>query len=71
MPTVADENKARKLVITNGEGYELRALDFLVEGIKIELYDTREMDRLEDERLHAVLLSPRKARELFMWIGKR
>lgn len=59
----------RKLVITNGEGYEFRA-DFGGDGMKIELYDPRDVGITEDNRLHAVILRPRKVRELFMWIGK-
>ncbi len=70
MPTPVDEEKVRRFEVVNGEAYEFRALDFADDGVKIELYDPRELGRTEDDRLHAVLLSPRKIRELFMWIGK-
>lgn len=60
----------RKFTVSNGEGYEFRAIDFGPEGVKLELYDSRELDLLDRDRLHAVILTPVKIRELFMWIGK-
>jgi hypothetical protein len=64
------EVPARIFVVRNGESYLFRALDYGGEGLKIELYDPRELDILDKDRLHAVILTPRKVRELFMWIGK-
>ncbi|MBN1807204.1 MAG: hypothetical protein JW837_18300 [Sedimentisphaerales bacterium] len=70
MPKPSDETKVRKFEVVNGDSYQLRALDFGIKGVKIELYDPRELDLLEEDRLHAVILTPQKARELFLWIGK-
>ena len=60
----------RMFVVRNGESYLFRALDYGGEGLKIELFDSRELDLLDKDRLHAVILTPSKVRELFMWIGK-
>ena len=70
MPKPSDETIVRKFEVVNGNSYQFRALDFADDGVKIELYDPRELDRTEDNRLHAVLLKPKTIRELFMWIGK-
>jgi hypothetical protein len=70
MPKPSDETKARKLEVVNGDGYLFRAIDFGCKGVKIELYDPRELDLLDRDRLHAVILTPQKIRELFLWIGK-
>ena len=64
------EVPARVFAVSNGESYVFRALDYGGEGIKIELYDPRELDILDKDRLHAVILKPIKVRELFKWIGK-
>lgn len=67
---MTEEVTPRQFVVNNGEGYQFRAIDFGAEGVKIELYDSRELDLLDTDRLHAVILSPKKRRELFLWIGK-
>jgi hypothetical protein len=38
------EVPARIFVVRNGESYLFRALDYGGEGLKIELYDPRELD---------------------------
>lgn len=71
MPMPAGDSLARRFTVMNGEGYEFQAIDFGGEGVKIELYDPRDIDLLDKDRLHAVILSPRKLRELTSWILKR
>ena len=61
----------RKFEVINGEGYEFHALDFGGDGVKIELYDPRDIDMLECQRIHAVILKPHNVRDLFMWIAKK
>lgn len=67
----SNESLARRFTVMNGEGYLFRAIDFGGEGVKIELYDSREIDLLDKDRLHAVILTPTKIRELTKWILKR
>ena len=62
------ENKERQFVIPNGEGYLFRAVDYGSEGLKIELYDPRNIDILDRDRLHAVILKPRVVRELLIFM---
>ncbi len=54
--------------VRKGEGYEFRAIDFGAEGTKIELFDPRDLDLLDRDRIHAVILSPRTVRELLQWM---
>lgn len=63
-----DQNTDRKFVVKNGEAYQFRAIDFSKDGVKIELYDPREIGIAEENRLHAVILSPRNVRELLIWM---
>lgn len=63
-----ERRKARDFKVHNGEGYLFRAIDFGGLGIKIELYDPRELDLLDRDRLHAVILTPKVVRELFVWM---
>ena len=62
------ESTERQFVIHNGEGYLFRAIDFGIEGVKIELYDPRDIDILDRDRLHAVILKPRAVRELLIFM---
>ena len=58
----------RALTVSNGEGYRFRAVDIGIEGLKIELYDSRELDLLDKDRIHAVLLKPSVVRELLIFM---
>ena len=58
----------RQLVVRNGEGYLFRAIDFGIEGLKIELYDPRDLDLLDKDRIHAVILKPAVVRELLIFM---
>ena len=56
----------RQFVVHNGEGYRFRAVDYGVEGLKIELFDPRDLGLRNCDRLHAVLLSPKDVRNLLL-----
>lgn len=58
----------RAFVVSKGDSYEFRAVDFGADGFKIELYDPRELDLLDNDRLHAVILTPYQTRELLQWM---
>ena len=58
----------RQLVVHNGEGYLFRAIDFGIEGLKVELYDPRDLDLLDKDRIHAVILKPKVVRELLIFM---
>ena len=58
----------RQMTVSNGEGYLFRAIDFGIEGLKIELYDPRDLDLLDKDRIHAVILKPAVVRELLIFM---
>ena len=58
----------RQLVVHNGEGYRFRAVDYGAEGLKVELYDPRDLDLLDKDRIHAVILKPKVVRELLIFM---
>ena len=58
----------RQLVVHNGEGYLFRAIDLGIEGLKVELYDPRDLDLLDKDRIHAVILKPSVVRELLIFM---
>ena len=62
MPDTTD----RQMTVSNGEGYLFRAIDFGIEGLKVELYDPRDLDQLDRDRLHAVILKPKDVRNLLL-----
>lgn len=63
-----DDSTDRQFVVRNGESYEFRAVDYGAEGFKIELFDPRELDLLDRDRLHAVILAPHVTRALLQWM---
>ena len=64
MPDATD----RQMTVSNGEGYLFRAIDFGIEGLKVELYDPRDLDLLDKDRIHAVILKPSVVRELLIFM---
>ena len=50
MPMPADENMVGRFTVLNGEGYTFRALDYGGMGVKIELYDPRDIDITDANR---------------------
>ena len=58
----------RQMTVSNGEGYLFRAVDYGIEGLKIELYDPRDLDLLDKDRIHAVILEPKVVRKLLIFM---
>ena len=58
----------RQMTVSNGEGYLFRAIDLGIEGLKVELYDPRDLDLLDKDRIHAVILKPSVVRELLIFM---
>ncbi|KKM96919.1 hypothetical protein LCGC14_1173290 [marine sediment metagenome] len=63
-----NDSTNRAFTVRNGESYELRVVDFGAGGLKIELFDPRELDLLDSDRIHAVLITPRNTRDLLQWM---
>jgi hypothetical protein len=53
----------------NGEAYVLRVEDFGAEGVKVVLRDPRDMGLRDDDRIHAVLLSPEMVSSFRRWLA--
>jgi len=53
-----------------GEGYIFRAIDFGDFGLKVELVDPRDLDLLDKDRIHAVLIDKSTAGELRRWLNQ-
>ena len=65
---MAQQDTNRRFTNSYGDSYQFRAIDYGAEGLKIELYDPRDLDMLDRDILHAVILKPNVVRELLIFM---
>ena len=64
-------NVIKPFEVKNGEGYAFRAEDFGDEGCKIILSDPRDLDLLDKDRHHAVILSRAELSVFRRWLSEK
>lgn len=66
----SNNNPVKPFEYPDGESYVLQAEDFgAKQGIKLTLTDPRDLDLLDKDRIHAVLLPPEAVSMLRRWLA--
>jgi len=64
-------NIIKPFEVMNGESYVFRAEDFGDEGCKITLTDPRDLDMLDKDRHHAVILNKAELSSFRRWLADK
>jgi len=63
--------RLKPIELTRGEGYVFKAEDFGDSGCKITLIDPRDLDMLDRDRYHAVILEQGELSMLRRWLSEK